>query len=197
MMEGKFIGRRPLNEFLLSREIAVSDRRLRRMLSEGLDFGDLKGLVLSVVAIDRHEPKIDTEENVVVLAFTVLYEDSAIDLAEFIETGPFELLDVEVSPGPAIDGSYRVFVELIRDYELYSKIRNILEDVEQITGKDGDAWTFISMGVNDEKPLEFNRANFKKHIIDRSVGYRMNVIYPKEKREEAEREKKERKGRIP
>ena len=181
----KFAAKGMLLERLEEEGLTAPDSVLRRILREGLDFGDLKSLVLSVISIDRHKPKIDTEENVVVMAFTVMHEDPAQDLAHFIETGAFELLDVDVSPGPTVDGTYRVFVEMVRDHELYGKIKDILEDVEQVTGKDGDAWTFIPMGMDGED-VEFNRENFKKHIIDRSARYRMDVVQPKEEERDLE-----------
>ena len=159
------------------------------LLAEGLVVGDLKGLVLSVVSIDRHVPKIGDEQDAVVIAFTVLYGEPAEDLAEFIERGAIDVYDVEVSEGPSPDGHYRVYVELVRDVELFSKIDALLKDVRQVTGKDGDDWTFIPWGpTEDAHP--FNRENFRKWVIDNPARYQLDVTFPQDR--EAKRERKER-----
>ena len=172
------------------RRVARADGAGSVLLAEGLLVGDLKGLVLSVVSIDRHVPKIGDEEDVVVLAFTVLYEKPAEDLAEFIERGAVDVYDVEVSEGPSPDGNYRVYVELLRDVELYSKVSALLRDVRQVTGKDGDEWTFIPWGPTDDAH-PFNKENFRKWVIDNPAKYQLDVTFPQKERAEAERRERE------
>jgi hypothetical protein len=94
----------------------------QKRISEGLSFEDLKGLINDNIMIDLHKPKIGSVEDTVVVAFDVTYEDPAKDLSQFIETGALEHLDVEVSASPDVDGTWKVFVEFMRDNDLFEKI---------------------------------------------------------------------------
>ncbi len=153
---------------------------IQKRITEGLEFEDLKGLIDNVVMIDLHKPKIGDEADTVVVAFDVTYEDPARDLSQFIETGALEHLDVEVSSAPDQDGTWKVFVEFMRDHELFEKIEAMLESVEQITSQDGDPWTYRAYNV--KKPVPFNRENFKRDVIDSRYEYRKK--YMSDKREE-------------
>lgn len=149
----------------------------QKRISEGLEFEDLKGLVDNTVMIDLHKPKIGDEEDTVVVAFDVTYQDPAKDLSQFIETGALEHLDVEVGAAPDQDGKWKVFVEFMRDYDLFEKIDAMLNSVEQITSHDGDPWMYRAYNV--KKPVEWNKQNFKRDIIDSRYEYRKKYIQDK------------------
>ena len=91
------------------------------MLKEGLQEEELKDLVSERILVDIFEPKYGDESNVVVIAFEVGYEQPAKDLGNFLEQGPFDLLDVDVSSAPNDDENYYVFVELYRNSKLFEK----------------------------------------------------------------------------
>jgi hypothetical protein len=139
-------------------------------LLEGLGHNDLKGLINDNVLIDLHKPKIGDEADTVVVAFQVTYEEPAKDLSQFIETGALEHLDVEVSTAPAQDGSWRVFVEFVRDHKLFDKVAALLHSVSLVTNKDDHPWTYRAFNV--KKSVIFNEANFDRDIIDSRYEYR-------------------------
>lgn len=140
---------------------------------EGLEYEDLKGLINSNIMIDMHKPKIGSDEDTVVVAFDVTYEDPAKDLSQFIETGALEHLDVEVSGAPDKDGTWKVFVEFQRDNDLFEKIEAMLNSVNQITSDDGE-WTYRAFNVKQK--VVFNFDNFRRDIIDSRYEYRKKYM---------------------
>lgn len=103
-------------------------------LNENLHANDLEGLVKKVFDIDSYRSKIGDDEDVIVLSFTVNFEDPAKDLENFIEMGYEFVLDADVSPGETDDGNYRVFVEIERSRHAPSQIIELLAGIELLTG---------------------------------------------------------------
>lgn len=103
-------------------------------LQESLRPNDLKHLVKKVFEVDGYKSKIGDDEDVIVISFTVDYEDPAKDLENFIEMGYDFVLDADCSPGETEDGVYKVFVEIERGRHAASQILEILEGVERLTG---------------------------------------------------------------
>lgn len=97
--------------------------------------GDLKGTVLPEVSIDQFEPKAGGVLEVIVVAFYINDKPPAEDLNTFIQRGPIDTLDVEVSPSTDEHGRYLVFVEMSRDETFPNKFRALLKDVANLTGK--------------------------------------------------------------
>lgn len=144
-------------------------------ISEGLEFEDMRGLVSNQIDIDRHKPKIGTEEDIVVVAFTVTYDEPARELSNFIETGDFEHLDVEASSVPNQDGTYNVFIEFQRDHDLFEKLQTMLNDIDQITSRDEGSWEYTAFRAGKEA-VEFNEKNFRRDIVDSSSEYRRKYV---------------------
>ena len=103
-------------------------------LNENLHALDLKNLVKKVFEIDSYKSKIGDDEDVVVVSFTVDYEDPAKDLENFIEMGYDFVLDADCSPGETDDGNYKVFVELERGRHVAKQIKEMLDGIERLTG---------------------------------------------------------------
>ena len=103
-------------------------------LNENLHALDLKNLVKKVFEIDSYKSKIGDDEDVVVVSFTVDYEDPAKDLENFIEMGYDFVLDADCSPGETDDGNYKVFVELERGRHVATQIKEMLDGIERLTG---------------------------------------------------------------
>jgi hypothetical protein len=103
-------------------------------LNENLHALDLKNLVKKVFEIDSYKSKIGDDEDVVVISFTVDYEDPAKDLENFIEMGYDFVLDADCSPGETDDGNYKVFVELERGRHVAKQIKEMLDGIERLTG---------------------------------------------------------------
>jgi len=103
------------------------------IINENLMANDLKNLVKKVFEIDSYKSKIDDDQDVVVLSFTVDHEDAAKDLENFIEMGYDFVLDADVSPGETEDGTYKVFIELQRDRHVAENIYTLLDGIERLT----------------------------------------------------------------
>lgn len=101
----------------------------------GLKSEDLKDTVLSKVSIDEFEPKTGDSKDVLVLGFHVVEQNVGDDLYSFINSSVYEIRDVEVSPNPNKSGYYMVFIEMDRNKNVLKNIRNIISDVENVSGK--------------------------------------------------------------
>jgi hypothetical protein len=95
---------------------------------------DLNGLVKDIFEIDSYKSKLGDDEEIVVLSFTVNYEDAASDLENFLEMGYDFIIDCDVTSGEMDDGNYRVFVEIERGRHIVKQISEILDGVRLITG---------------------------------------------------------------
>ena len=101
----------------------------------GLNVDDLKDTMLSKVSIDEFMPKTGDVEDVITAGFYVMESEIGNDLFKFISNSTSDFRDVEVSPNPKPDGYYMVFVEMDRNPEALSKIREICKDIENVSGK--------------------------------------------------------------
>lgn len=106
------------------------------MINESLRPDDLRHLVKKVFEIDSFRSKIGDDQDVVVLSFTVDYEEAARDLENFIEMGYEFVLDADTSTGETDDGTYKVFVEIERGRRAAGQVREILDGIEKLTGID-------------------------------------------------------------
>lgn len=103
-------------------------------INENLHPNDLRNMVKKVFEIDGFKSKIGDDTDVVVVSFTVDYEDPAKDLENFIEMGYEFVLDADCSPGETDDGTYKVFVELERGRHVAKQILQMLDGIERLTG---------------------------------------------------------------
>lgn len=167
----------------------MKSQNLTKKISEGLEFEDMKGLVSNEIHIDRYKPKIGTEDETVVVAFIVTYEEPAKELSNFVETGDFEHLDVEASQVPEQDGTYRVFIEFQRDHNLFEKLEAMLNDLDQITSKEEGAWEYVAFRSGG-KATEFTEENFRRDIVDSASEYRRKYLSDNAMEESIDRLKK-------
>ena len=128
------------------------------ILNEGLQEGDLEGLVLNTISIDEYESKIDN--TAIVIGFYISYKDPAYDLNKFIQKTNVDIIDTDISPAPTEDGYYIVFVELERDDDLYKNIIQLADTIKNLA--DIDSWNFTAYDVNEVLPL--NEDNLKKYV---------------------------------
>lgn len=135
---------------------------------EGLNHGDLRGLVSNVFTVDRYTPKIGSPAETVVITFSVTYAEPSQDLAHFIETNAVDLLDVDAPGIPNDDNEYIVYVEVERSNKLYDTVNEILSDIDQITSKDG-TWQYRAFNVKEIK--DFTEENFNNDVITSQYEY--------------------------
>lgn len=153
-------------------------------INEGLENEELRGLVYDIISIDQYKPKIGTDAETVVIAFTVKYENPAQDLNNFIQSSYIEILDVEASSIPNEEGEYKVFVEIERTPNLYKKISDLLNEVNKITSA-GGGWKYKAYKMSS--PKEFTKENIEKDVISTPQEY--DKIYKKKTAEDSVRER--------
>ena len=102
-------------------------------VNEGLQAGDLEGVVSPKFSIDQFKSKMGEDKNIMVLAFTVDSLAPAKDLERFAETGYSSILDADATPGTLADGKHKVFVEFARQDGVLKNIINFLEDLKKLT----------------------------------------------------------------
>lgn len=105
-------------------------------LNEDLKANDLYNLVDNIFEVDTYGSKMGSDNDIVVLSFTVEDKEPADDLVNFIERGYDFVLDADATPGELADGSYKVFVEIERNHRVAEQIIEMLDGVGKLTGID-------------------------------------------------------------
>jgi hypothetical protein len=120
---------------------------MKRILSEGLDYMDMEGMLSPRVTVDEYEAHMGKNSEIVTLAFTVKGEHAGKDLSGWFEKGYEWVLDAKVSEGEVTPGKYLVFVELARRRSVPERIVELLSDLETLTGLKLSDFTVV---VDDE-----------------------------------------------
>lgn len=130
---------------------------MQHQYNESLRANDLVRLVDNIFEVDSYASKMGTDQDIVVVSFTVEDKDPAQDLVNFIERGYDFVLDADATPGELEKGHYKVFVELERNRRVPEQIMEILDGVGKLTGIDEFKFryykSFHSMPV-DQQALE-------------------------------------------
>lgn len=104
-------------------------------LNEAVKHLDLEDCVYPFISIDEYEPKVGSEKDIIVLAFFCSEQLVAEDLKHFLSKSYVDVIDVDVSPNPDHKGRYVVFVELHREPSFFPKCRDLIKEVERLSGK--------------------------------------------------------------
>lgn len=145
-------------------------------LFEGLRKNDLNDLVDSNIEIDRYRSKMGEDDQIVVLAFKTLHQESADDLVNFIESGYDWVLDANASPATDERGKVTVFVEFERRTSLVDNIVELTNDIANLTG-DID-WTFTY--YKGQAPLTLDTENLDKTVPQSPKLYRDTMMQEQE-----------------
>jgi hypothetical protein len=99
----------------------------------GLRAGDLHDLVKPVFEVDSYRSKMGSDANIVVVSFSVMEQQAAKDLVDFIEKGYNFVLDADATPGEIDEGIYKVFVEMERNPRISSQVLELLDGVGKLS----------------------------------------------------------------
>lgn len=117
------------------------------VLSEGLKFKDLVGMMKNTVHIDEFASKMGDDADIVVVSFFVRDKAAAEDIMHWFERGYDFVLDADVSPGEIKPSRFLVYVELKRRTSTGDNIQQMLDDFSTLTeyagGKD---WVMTYQG---------------------------------------------------
>jgi hypothetical protein len=107
---------------------------MKKILNEGLDYMDLENQVNNKVSIDEYAAKTGSDDETITLAFTVKGQLASEDLTDWFERGYDFVIDASPSDGEISVGKYLVFVEMNRRSKAPTRIIEMLEDLETLTG---------------------------------------------------------------
>jgi hypothetical protein len=117
-------------------------KKMRKLLRENVEQGDLKRLVHNSLHIDEYKSKMGADEDIIVLSFKVRGKHPSNDLINFFEKGYDWVLDADVSAGEREDGDYLVFVELERKETASDNILKLIQDLINLTEQQISDWNF-------------------------------------------------------
>jgi hypothetical protein len=102
----------------------------------GLRQGDLKDMMDNIFEIDSFSSKMGDDKDIVTLSFSLKENSAAKDLMNFLERGYGFILDADVTSGEQSDGTYKVFVEMPRDKDVYENILELVDGVKSLSEMD-------------------------------------------------------------
>jgi hypothetical protein len=120
----------------------------KQIINEGLDYMDMVYQVEPELSVDEYAAKMGKDSDIVTLAFIVNSEAAGNDLVDWFERGYDWVLDASISEGELSPGKYLVFVEMERRSKTASRIIELLEDLETLTGLSLDDWSVEVDGEN-------------------------------------------------
>lgn len=133
----------------------------------GLKYNDLRDTIIPQISIDEFEPKGGNDNELIVVAFYAINEDPAKDLDDFVEKGPYDIIDVDVSPNPDEEGRYLIFLEIKRHDDFWFKLDAIIDDIEKLTGK--QTWRVST--TNLDYNTQFDDTVLRDVVITNPVEY--------------------------
>ncbi len=140
---------------------------MTKIITEGLDYHDLKGQVEPRVSVDEYAAQMGDDSAIVTLAFIVNSKLAAEDLVSWLEIGYDYVIDASVSDGELEPGKWLVFVEMKRRSNVPNKIVDILKDLETLTDMKVDQYEVMV----DNKPHKADIDSLKQAIILSPLEY--------------------------
>ena len=130
------------------------------VLSEGLEYKDLDGMMKPTIHVDEFASKMGDDDDIVVVSFFVRSEAAAKDLVNWFEKGYDWVLDADRSPGEIKPGRYLVYVELRRRSSAGRNIADAINDLETLTEFTSEDWTMHY----DAKSVPFSQETFDRLV---------------------------------
>jgi hypothetical protein len=117
-----------------------SNQPLPALLSEGLQYKDLDGMMKSTIHVDEFAAKMGDDDDIIVLSFFVRDLQAAKDLVGWFEKGYDFVLDADRSPGEIKPSRYLVYLELRRRRSAAQHVQTLLDDLSTLTEFEPDQW---------------------------------------------------------
>jgi hypothetical protein len=117
-----------------------SQQPLPALLSEGLQYKDLDGMMKPTIHVDEFAAKMGDDDDIIVLSFFVRDMQAAKDLVAWFEKGYDFVLDADRSPGEIKPSRYLVYLEMRRRRSAPQHIQTLLDDLSTLTEFDPEQW---------------------------------------------------------
>jgi hypothetical protein len=131
-----------------------------RLLSEGLQYRDLEGMLKPTIHVDEFASKMGDDSDIIVVSFFVRDKSAARDLMSWFEKGYDFVIDADQSPGEIKPDRYLVFVEIRRRRAAARNISEMLDDLSTLTEFNADDWTMHYNG----KSYPYSEEQFAKTV---------------------------------
>jgi len=145
-----------------------SNQPLPALLSEGLQYKDLDGIMKSTIHVDEFAAKMGDDDDIIVVSFFVRDLQAAKDLVAWFEKGYDFILDADRSPGEIKPNRYLVYIELRRRRSAPRNIQQLLDDLSTLTEFEADQWTMHYKG----KDQDWSEETFAKLVPLTPDAYR-------------------------
>ena len=117
-----------------------SNQPLPALLSEGLQYKDLEGMMKPTLHVDEFAAKMGDDDDIIVLSFFVRDLSAAKDLVGWFEKGYDFVLDADRSPGEIKPSRYLVYLELRRRRSAPQHVQTLLDDLSTLTEFAPEEW---------------------------------------------------------
>jgi hypothetical protein len=130
------------------------------LLSEGLDFKDLEGLMKPTIHVDEFSSKMGDDDDIIVVSFFVRDPQAAKDLMSWFEKGYDFVIDADKSPGEIKPNRYLVYVEIRRRSTAGAHVETLIDDLGTLTEFEPKDWLMHYRG----KEVPFSRDTFDQLV---------------------------------
>jgi hypothetical protein len=127
-----------------------SSQPLPVLLSEGLQYKDLEGMMKPTLHVDEFAAKMGDDDDIIVLSFFVRDLQAAKDLVGWFEKGYDFVLDADRSPGEIKPSRYLVYLELRRRRSAPQHVQTLLGDLSTLTEFAPEEWILRYEGRDHE-----------------------------------------------
>jgi len=131
-----------------------------RLLSEGLEYKDMVGMMKPTIHVDEFASKMGDDDDIIVISFFVRAKQAARDLMNWFEKGYEWVLDSDVSPGEIRPGRYLVYIEIRRRSTAGEKIAGAIDDLSTLTEFTPQDWAMHY----EDRESPFDRATFDRLV---------------------------------
>lgn len=142
---------------------------MNKILTEGLNFKDMIGLLKPKVHIDEFVSKMGDDDDIATVSFYVRNSDAANDLVEWFEKGYDFVLDADRSPGEIKPNRYLVYVEMKRRSDLPSKLQEMITDLASLTEWNESDWRVLY----DDSEMDFDVEYLGSRLLLSPHSYRI------------------------
>lgn len=139
-----------------------------QVLSEGLEYKDLEGLLKPTLHVDEFSANMGDDEDVIVVSFFVRDQQAAKDLVAWFEKGYDFVLDSDRSPGEIRPNRFLVYVEIRRKPVAAQQIHELLDDLSTLCEFNPEDWTVHY----DNKTIHWNAETFAELVPMSSSAYK-------------------------
>jgi hypothetical protein len=147
-----------------------SSQPLPALLSEGLQYKDLEGMMKPTLHVDEFAAKMGDDDDIIVLSFFVRDLSAAKDLVGWFEKGYDFVLDADRSPGEIKPSRYLVYLEMRRRRSAPQHVQTLLDDLSTLTEFAPEEWILRYEG----RDHEWSEETFRELVPLTPDAYRAN-----------------------